>query len=458
MKLMRTPSLNAEQNYQRMTEQPVQSLILQLAAPTIISMLITSFYSMTDTIFVSRLGTESSAAVGIVYSIMSIIQSIGITFGQGSANTVSRLLGSKKRTEADQVFSTAFFASMGIAMIFTLLGLAGTGSLVRFLGATPTIAPEAERYASVILIGAPWMAVCYTMNNNLRSEGKAHLGMLGMGSGAILNVILDPIFIFALDMGIRGAALATVLSQGVSFFILFSHFFHKRSNLHLSVRHVRLKWWIYRNIFTVGAPSLFRNMLHTVSAICLNVFSAPFGDAAIAAMSITTRVMQFLNSALIGFGQGLQPVAGFSWGAKRYDRLIEAFKFCVRTGVLAFTFIGVICFATAHYIMLLFLSDPAVIAIGTVAIRYQCILMPLSAFNTLSGMVFQSTGHSSSSSVLALARQGLFFVPVIALLPGLVGIVGLQLAQPIADVLTFVLSLAYILPFLKRLQSLASVG
>ncbi|HAP57602.1 MAG TPA: MATE family efflux transporter [Sphaerochaeta sp.] len=458
MKLMRTPSLNAEQNYQRMTEQPVQSLILQLAAPTIISMLITSFYSMTDTIFVSRLGTESSAAVGIVYSIMSIIQSIGITFGQGSANTVSRLLGSKKRTEADQVFSTAFFTSMGIAIIFTLLGLAGTGSLVRFLGATPTIAPEAERYASVILIGAPWMTVCYTMNNNLRSEGKAHLGMLGMSSGAVLNVILDPIFIFALDMGIRGAALATVLSQSVSFFILFSHFVKRRSNLHLSVRHVRLKWWIYRNIFTVGAPSLFRTMLHTVSAICLNVFSAPFGDVAIAAMSITTRVMQFLNSALIGFGQGLQPVAGFSWGAKRYDRLIEAFKFCVRTGVLAFTFIGVICFATAHYIMLLFLSDPAVIAIGTVAIRYQCILMPLSAFNTLSGMVFQSTGHSSSSSVLALARQGFFFVPVIALLPGLVGIVGLQLAQPIADVLTFILSLACILPFLKRLQSLASVG
>lgn len=458
MKLMRTPSLNAEQNYQRMTEQPVQSLILQLAAPTIISMLITSFYSMTDTIFVSRLGTESSAAVGIVYSIMSIIQSIGTTFGQGSANTVSRLLGAKQRTEADQVFSTAFFTSMSIALLFTLAGLAGTTSLVRFLGATPTIAPEAERYASVILIGAPWMTVCYTMNNNLRSEGKAYLGMLGMGSGAVLNVILDPIFIFALDMGIRGAALATVLSQGVSFFILFSHFVKRRSNLHLSVRHVKLKWWIYRNIFTVGAPSLFRTMLHTVSAICLNVFSAPFGDVAIAAMSITTRVMQFLNSALIGFGQGLQPVAGFSWGAKRYDRLIEAFKFCVRTGVLAFTFIGVICFATAHYIMLLFLSDPAVIAIGTVAIRYQCILMPLSAFNTLSGMVFQSTGHSSSSSVLALARQGFFFIPVIALLPGLVGIVGLQLAQPIADVLTFVLSLAYILPFLKRLQSLASVG
>lgn len=458
MKLFKETAHDAEQNYKRMTEQPVISLILQLATPTVISMLITTFYSMTDTIFVSRLGTQSSAAVGVVYSIMSIIQSIGTTFGQGSANTVSRLLGAKKRTEANQVFSTAFFTSMSLALIFTLLGLAWTNSLVRFLGATETIAPEAVSYASVILIGAPWMAVSYTMNNNLRSEGKAYLGMLGMASGALLNVILDPIFIFGLGMGIKGAALATVLSQGVSFCILFSHFLRKRSNLNLSVRQVHLKWWIYRDILTVGAPSLFRTMLHTVSAICLNVFSAPFGDSAIAAMSITTRVMQFLNSALIGFGQGMQPVAGFSWGAKRYDRLMEAFKFCVRTSVVAFTFIGAVCFAGANYIMLLFLSDPAVIAIGTVAIRYQCILMPLSAFNTLSGMVFQSTGHGFSSSILALARQGFFFVPVIALLPSFVGIVGVQIAQPIADILTFLLSLAYILPFLKRLRSLTTVG
>lgn len=458
MILLKKAALDAEQNYERMTHQPVKSLILQLAAPSIISMLITSFYSMTDTIFVSRLGTQSSAAVGVVYSIMSIIQAIGITFGQGSANTVSRLLGAKKRTEADQVFSTAFFSSMGLALVFTLLGLAKTDSLVRFLGATPTIAKQAVSYASVILIGAPWMAVCYTMNNNLRSEGKAHLGMLGMASGAILNVILDPIFIFGLDMGIKGAALATVLSQGVSFCILFSHFIHKRSNLHLSVRHVRLKWWIFRDIFTVGAPSLIRTLLHTVSAVCLNVFSAPFGDAAIAAMSITTRVMQFLNSALIGFGQGMQPVAGFSWGAKRYDRLIEAFTFCVRTGVLAFTLIAVVCFSGARYIMLLFLSDPSVLAIGTVAIRYQCILMPLSAFNTLSGMVFQSTGHGRSSSILALARQGFFFVPVIALLPLFIGLRGVQIAQPIADILTMLLSLAYILPFMKKLRSLPSVG
>ncbi|MGE4583970.1 MAG: MATE family efflux transporter [Sphaerochaeta sp.] len=458
MRIFSSTSLDAEQNYQRMTEQPVKSLVLQLATPTIISMLITTFYNMTDTIFVSRLGTESSAAVGIVYSIMSIIQSIGVTLGQGSANTVSRLLGAKQRKEADQVFSTAFFTSIALALLFSVLGLSFTRGFVRFLGSTPTIEPYAVRYASVILIGAPWMAVSYTMNNNLRSEGKAFLGMIGMSTGAILNVILDPIFIFALHMGIQGAALATVLSQGVSFAILISHFLRKRSNLTLGFRYIRLKWWIYRSILVVGAPSLFRTLLHTVSAICLNVFSAPFGDEAIAAMSITTRVMQFLNSALIGFGQGLQPVAGFSWGAKRYDRLVEAFKFCVRTGVFAFTLIGAVCFVGAKYIMLLFLSDPVVVAIGTVAIRYQCILMPLSAYNTLSGMVFQSTGHGTSSSILALARQGFFFVPVVSLLPLFIGLQGVQLAQPIADIATFILSLAYILPFLKKLRTLSSIG
>ncbi len=454
MKLWESANLNAQQNYIRMTEKPVKSLVLELAAPTIIAMLITSFYNMTDTIFVSRLGTTSSAAVGVVYSVMSIIQAIGITFGQGSANTVSRLLGAKKNAEADQVFSTAFFTSMVLALVFAAFGLLYTSSFVRFLGSTETIAPQASAYASVILPGAPWMAVCYTMNNNLRSEGKAFLGMLGMSSGAMLNIILDPILIFVLGMGIKGAALATIISQFVSFCILSSHFLRKRSNLNLSFRSIRIRWWVYRSIFTVGAPSLFRTLLHTVSAICLNVFSAPFGDEAIAAMSITTRVMQFLNSALIGFGQGLQPVAGFSWGAKRYDRLAEAFRFCVRTGVLAFTLIGAVCFASASTIMQLFLSDPKVVDIGTMAIRFQCVLMPISAFNTLSGMVFQSTGHGSSSSVLALARQGFFFVPVVALLPLLIGLRGVQLAQPIADVATFILSLAFIVPFMRRLASL----
>ena len=449
-------SLNAEENYQMMISTPVEKLVLKLATPTIISMLITSFYSMTDTIFVSRLGTENSAAVGVVYSIMSIIQAIGLTFGQGSANTVSRLLGQKLRKEADQVFSTAFFSALALAGLLAIFGLSNIRSFVRFLGATPTIEPYAASYAAIILIGAPHLAVCYTMNNNLRSEGKAFLGMIGMASGALLNVILDPIFIFAFKMGIQGAAWATILSQLVTFFILGSHFVKKRSNLHLSIKKICLKWWVYRSILTVGAPSLFRSLMHTVASVSLNVFAAPFGDSAIAAMSITTRVMQFLNSALIGFGQGFQPVSGFSYGAKRYDRLLDAFHFCVRSGVIAFVFIGTFCFVGAKYIMLLFLKDPTVVAIGTQAIRFQAVLMPLTAYNTLAGMIFQSTGDGRRASILALGRQGIFFVPVIFILPYFIGLLGVQLAQSIADIITFIVSLSLVRPFINRLRVLSA--
>ncbi len=239
--------LKAEENFRRMTEQPVRSLVVQLAIPTIISMLITSFYSMTDTIFVSRLGTTSSAAVGVVYSIMSLIQAIGITLGQGSANTVARLLGEKKRVEADQVFSTAFATSMALGLLFGVIGLSFTHRFVQFLGATPTIEEEAVKYASIILIGAPWMTVCYTMNNNLRSEGKAYLGMLGMSGGALLNVVLDPILIFTLDMGIRGEPLLQVIIVSCSASWYSSPpLFRKAHNPPSSFSPNRWKWWIYR--------------------------------------------------------------------------------------------------------------------------------------------------------------------------------------------------------------------
>ena len=445
-------NLSIEENYTRMIDTPVKELVLSLAVPTIISMLVTSFYSMTDTIFVSHIGTSASAAVGIVFSLMSIIQAIGITFGQGSANVVARLLGAQENKRADEVFSTAFFTSVSVALCLSLFGLTHMTGLVRFLGSTPTIEPLAIAYGSTILIGAPWMTVCYTMNNNLRSEGKAILGMIGMSSGAIINVLLDPIFIFVLGLGIQGAALATIISQLVSFGILLSHFLQHRSNLHLSFRNFRLSWKVYRDIFKVGLPSLIRNLMGTVSVICLNVFAAPFGDAAIAAMSITNRILQFLNSALIGFGQGFQPVSGFSWGAKRYDRLKEAFVFCVKVGVSSFAGIGFLCFLGANGIIRIFISDPNVIEIGTVAIRLQCILMPVMAFNTLSGMLFQSTNHGAKGSVLALARQGVFFVPLIATLPRFVGILGIQISQPIADLLTVALSLVLVVPFLRELS------
>lgn len=452
--MSRTANLDSEENYRWMTTTPVRRLILSLAAPTITTMLVTAFYNMVDTMFVSRLGTSASAAVGVVFSLMAIIQAIGLTFGQGSGNVVARLLGAKERDRANQVFSSAFFSSMTCGLVLAVFGLTFLRPFMRLLGSTETILPYAMDYAGLILIGAPYMAASFTMNNNLRSEGKAVLGMVGMVSGAVVNVVLDPIFIFVLGMGIRGAALATILSQLVSFCILLSQFLSHRSNLHLSIRNVQFQWPLYRDILQVGMPSFLRQSLGSVASICMNIFAGPFGDAAIAAMSIVTRTMQFLNSALIGFGQGFQPVAGFSWGAKKIGRLREAFSFCVRTGVVAFVFLGVVCFVGARLIIRAFIADPVVIEIGTLALRFQCALMPIQAVNVLSGMLFQCTGKGGRSSVIALARQGIFFIPLIAILPKLFGVLGIQLAQPIADVITFCLCMVMTTRYQKILKAM----
>ncbi len=447
-------NLDPEANYRWMTTTPVRRLILSLAAPTITTMLVTAFYNMVDTMFVSRLGTSASAAVGVVFSLMAIIQAIGLMFGQGSGNVVARLLGAKERDRANQVFSTSFFASMAFGLLLAVFGLTFLRPFMRLLGSTETILPYAMDYAGLILIGAPYMAASFTMNNNLRSEGKAVLGMVGMVSGAVVNVVLDPIFIFVLDMGIRGAALATIISQFVSFCVLLSQFLSHRSNLHLSVKNISFQWALYKDVLQVGMPSFLRQVLGSIAGICMNLFAGPFGDAAIAAMSIVTRTMQFLNSALIGFGQGFQPVAGFSWGAKKIGRLREAYGFCVRTGVIAFVFLGAVCFVGAEWIMRAFIGDPVVIEIGTLALRFQCLLMPIQAVNVLAGMLFQCTNHGGKSSLIALARQGIFFIPLIAILPRIFGILGVQLAQPIADIISFCLIMVMTTRFQKELKAM----
>ncbi len=450
--------LDSEENYRRMTTTPVRRLILSLAAPTITTMLVTAFYNMVDTMFVSRLGTSASAAVGVVFSLMAIIQAIGLLFGQGSGNVVARLLGAKERQRADEVFSTAFFTSMGLGLLLTIFGLLFLNPFMRLLGSTETILPYAADYAGTILVGAPYMAASFTMNNNLRSEGKAVLGMVGIVSGAVVNVVLDPIFIFVLDLGIRGAALATIISQMVSFLILLSQFLSHRSNLHLSVRHVRFERGLFGDMMQVGLPSFLRQVLGSIAGICMNLFAGPFGDAVIAAMTIVTRVTMFLNAALVGFGQGFQPVAGFSWGARKIDRLRDAFRFCLKTGVVAFLAIGAVCFAAARWVMLAFIADPTVVEVGTLALRFQCVLMPIQAVNILSGMLFQATGKGERSSIIALARQGIFFIPLIAVLSHLLGVLGIQLSQPIADVLTFLLTGSMTLRYWRELQAMPSVS
>lgn len=456
MGLFTPKRLTVQENFIRMTETPVPHLIASLAVPTIISMLVTTFYHMADTVFVSRLGTQASGAVGIVFALMSIIQAIGMTLGLGSGNFVARLLGAQENEKANQVFSTAFFSALGIGGLLLVVGVTFLIPFMRLLGSTETILPYAKDYGGIILFGAPFMAASFVMNTNLRSEGNASLGMRGIVVGSLLNVILDPILIFVVGLGIKGAAIATVFSQIVSFSILLSFFLKKRSTLQLSISNFRAKRWIYSEVFTTGMPALYRQGMASVSMIVLNNVAAPFGDSALAAMTIVTRTMQFLGSALIGFGQGFQPVSGFSWGAKRLDRLREAFRFSLTTGVVGFLLLGTIGFAFAPTIMRFFIkTDPTVVEIGAFAMRMQCLVMPLQAMNIIVAMLFQSIGKAREASLTALSRQGLFFIPVVLTLPHVLGIRGMQFSQPIADVATFILSVYLVIRFWKRLGKLS---
>jgi putative MATE family efflux protein len=443
--------LTPEENFIRMTETPIPRLISSLAVPTIITMLVTTFYNMADTVFVSRLGTQASGAVGIVFALMSIIQAIGMMFGMGAGNYISRLLGAKENQKANEVLSTAFLTAFATGTLLLIFGLLFLEPFMRMLGATDTILPYAKDYGGIILIGAPIMTSSFVMNVSLRGEGSASLGMRGMVTGAVLNVVLDPILIFGFKMGIKGAAVATVFSQLVSFLILLSFYLRERATVKFSFSAFNPRWWLFREVFVTGMPAFYRQGMASISMILLNNVAAPFGDSVLAAITIVSRTMQFLGSALIGFGQGFQPVSGFSWGAKRLDRLTEAYRFSLTTGAIGFLIIGTGGFIFAPTIMRFFIaSDPVVIKIGSLAMRLQSLTMPFQSLSIIVSMLFQSIGKSKRASFSALLRQGIFFIPALLIFPPLYGVLGLQIAQPISDMLTFFVSLGLALHFWKK--------
>lgn len=452
---MSTANNVADAQYIKMTQTPIPSLIGKLAIPTIISMMITSIYNLADTFFVSKLGTSATAAVGVVFSLMAIIQAVGFMLGMGSGGYISRLLGQRDNERANSVASTAFFSALFLGLCLTVFGSLLLDPLMRVLGATETILPFARDYAQYILFGAPFMCASFVMNNDLRAEGHAVLSMMGIGFGGLLNIALDPLFIFVFGLGIKGAAIATILSQIVSFSIMASHYIMKRSVVRIGITKVSKELAIYKEILRTGAPSFFRQALASVASILLNRAAGLYGDAAIAAMSVVSRVFMFILSALLGFGQGFQPVAGYNYGAKRYDRLKEAYWFCIKVGVIGLAIMGVIGFIFAPDIMAIFRKDDAqVIAIGALAFRCQCAILPLQALIVVSNMLFQSTGQAKQATLIAISRQGLFFLPVIFILPPLLGIHGVQLTQPVADLCTVALVIPLVVGFMKKLNKM----
>lgn len=443
-----------EQNgqFQKMTQTPVGKLIATLSIPTIISMLVTSVYNMADTFFVSKLGTSASGAVGIVFSVMAIIQAVGFTFGMGSGSWISRLLGAKEEEKAKEVAATGFYSSIFLGLVMTVLGEWKLDELMRILGASDTILPYARDYAGFILLAAPIMASSFVLNNILRSEGHAKFAMIGITAGGVLNIVLDPIFIFTFQMGIMGAAAATALSQLISFLILLSYFVMGKTTTRLGIHRLSKSPGTYYQIIKNGLPSFSRQGLASIASILLNKQAAVYGDAAVAAMAIVTKIFMMIFSVMIGFGQGYQPVVGFNYGAGLMDRVKKAMKFTLKVGTIGMSVAAAGLFLMASRLMGMFISDdPEVLKIGTMALRAQAISMPLLPIGIVANMTFQSIGKSWRATIMSSMRQGIFFIPLIFLLPAVLGLWGVVITQAGADVLTAFACAPFLFGFYKNL-------
>lgn len=442
----------AQDKHVMMTTAPIPKLIGSLAVPTIISMLVTSFYVMADTYFVGKINTQSTAAVGISFSIMAIIQAFGFFFGHGSGNYISRRLGAKDYENAEKMASTGFFYAFFSGILIAVIGNIFLTPICVTLGSTETILPYAEKYLGIILLGAPFMASSLVLNNQMRFQGNAVYAMIGIIVGAALNIALDPILIFILDMGVAGAAWSTVISQICSFMVLM-YMDSKGTNIKISFKNFTPTFGFLKEITFGGIPSLSRQGLASISTIMLNVAAGSYGDAAIAGMSIVTRICMFINSFVIGFGQGFQPVCGFNYGAGLYTRVREGFWFCVKTGVVFLAICSIIGYIFAPEVVSWFRKDdPLVIEIGARALRWQLITLPLGTWVILCNMLLQTIRIPGRALVLSSARQGLFFIPLILLLPHFLGLQGVEMCQATADFCSFILAIPLTVPVLKRMR------
>ena len=441
-----------ERKFIAMTKPPVGGIICKLAIPCIISMLVTAFYNMADTFFVGMLkSTAATGAVGVVFSMMAIIQAVGFFFGQGSGNYISRMMGKKEYGEASIMAANGFFTAIFAGILICVLGQIFLEPISYMLGSTDTILPYTKAYLRVILFGAPWMTASLVLNNQLRFQGSASYAMVGITCGAVLNIALDPLFIFTFNLGVAGAGWATIISQFVSFVILYIGC-SKGSNIHISWRNLKISSYYLIQIFRGGLPSLARQSIASIATICLNNVARPYGDVVIAAMGVVQRIMQFGASAMIGFGQGFQPFCGFNYGAKLIERVKKGFWFCVKGSFGFLCLVAVLGFVFAPRLVALFRDDPEVIAFGALALRIQCCSFPLQSFIVMSNMMQQVTGRTGPATFMAMARQGIFFIPAILLLPLAFDVLGIQMAQAISDTCTFLCAIPLQLHILRSIS------
>ncbi len=427
-----------------MTQTPVPQLILTLSVPTIISMMVTAIYNTADTFFVARvsdvaeINTSATAAVGLVFTVMALIQATGFFCGHGSGNYLSRMLGADNHKEASEMASTGFALALILGVVFAIVGNVMAEPIASFLGrgASAQTLEFTMQYMRIILFGAPFMMAQFVVNNQLRFQGAAYYAMIGLMCGAVMNMILDPLLILVFHMGVRGAAIATVMGQATSFMVLLIGT-SKGENIKLLPQNVHLNWHYIKEIVNGGAPSLFRQGLAAIATLILNYTAGSIGsDAAIAGMSVAGRIMMMLASALIGFGQGYQPVCSFNYGAGLTGRVKEGFKFCVKYSTIVLVGIGAIAYIFAPYIISGFSKDPLAITVGVAALRFQAFTLPLSGAIVISNMMLQSIGKGIKASITASARNGICFIPMILILPVFLGITGVEMAQACADILS----------------------
>ena len=439
-----------QQQYRKLVMTPVEKLIPRLAVPTIFSMMITMIYNLVDAYFVGKLGTSASAAIGVVLGVQSIFQAFGFMMGHGAGSQISVRLGEGDRDAADRLFSTAFFHALVISVIVGVLGLIGLEPLMRLMGSTDTILPFSKNYGFYILISGPALVGSCVLNNVMRYEGRAVLAMFGLVTGGVLNMIGDPILMFGLGLGIDGAGLSTAISQYISFGILLYMVFSKRTISRLSLRYRSNDPDVTLSIMRVGFPSLIRQMLNSLATITLNHCAMPYGDAAIAAMAIVGRIVMFIGSAMIGLGQGFQPVSAYNYGARKFKRLRDSFYFTVKAGMAVLGILAIFGFMFPGPVVQLFRDDPQVVEIGSRALRFQCIAVVMQPFSVTANMMFQSIGRSKEASFMAMLRSGLYYIPSLLILPLFLGLTGIECAQMVSDILTTLTCIPFVVRFMRE--------
>lgn len=437
--------------YTFLTQAPVHRVIGAMAIPTIISMLLTSMYNLVDTFFVGKINTQSTAAVGVVFSVMFFIQAFSFFFGNGSGNYISRQLGAQNTKDAEVMASTGLFYTLVFSLIVMLLGWFFLEPISILLGSTPTILPYTRQYLGISLLGTPFIMGTFCINNQMRFQGFTKYSVYGAISGSIINCLLDPVFIFVFSMGVSGAAVASVIGQ-ICGFVIMLIMSQKEGVIHYTHRRISFEGRFVKEIIAGGTPSISRQGLASVSTIALNSVAGNYGDAAIAAMSIVTRISMFIFSVIVGLGQGFQPMCGFCYGAKLYDRVKEGFWFGTKIGTLFLLFWSVVLIIFSGEVVSLFRDDLEVIAIGIPALRYQMIIFPACSFMMMANMMMQTCRKTIRANILAASRQGLFFIPLIFVLPYFYGLFGVEICQAVSDVISLIVTIPIVWSAFKEMR------